>query len=101
MALPLIDLNERSYLLEAGEGSLNQANHTDTHVDALFDKWRRTVDPSAQNLIGHELQRYIAEKMLMPVLTTRPTVQAARDTVKGYRYMRGLKVSFESTWLTR
>jgi ABC-type transport system substrate-binding protein len=101
MALPLIDLNARSYLLEAGEGSLNQANHTDTHVDALFDKWRRTVDPSAQNLIGHELQRYIAEKMLMPVLTTRPTVQAARDTVKGYTYMRGLKVSFESTWLTR
>jgi ABC-type transport system substrate-binding protein len=101
MALPFIDINARSYLLEAGEGSLNQANHTDTHVDALFDKWRRTVNPAAQNLIGHELQRYIAEKMLMPVLTTRPTIQAARDSVKGYTYMRGLKVNFETTWLTR
>jgi hypothetical protein len=32
VALPFIDVNARSYLLEAGEGSLNQANHTDTHV---------------------------------------------------------------------
>ena len=101
MALPFIDINARSYLLEAGEGSLNQANHTDMHVDALFNKWRRTVEPYAQNQVGHELQRYIAEKMLMPVLTTRPTIQAARDVVKGYTYMRGMKVSFESTWLTR
>jgi peptide/nickel transport system substrate-binding protein len=101
MALPFIDINARSYLLEAAEGSLNQANHTDMHVDALFDKWRRTVDPDAQNQVGHELQQYIAEKMLMPVLTTRPTIQAARDTVKGYTYRRGLKVSFETTWLTR
>jgi peptide/nickel transport system substrate-binding protein len=101
MALPFIDVNARSYLLEAGEGSLNQANHTDQHVDALFDKWRRTVDPAGQNQVGHELQQYIAENMLMPVITTRPTIQAARATVKGYTYMRGLKVSFESTWLMR
>jgi ABC-type transport system substrate-binding protein len=101
MALPFIDINARSYLLEAGEGSLNQANHTDTHVDALFDQWRRTVEPAAQNQVGHALQRYIAEHMLMPVITTRPTIQAARDTVRGYTYMRGMKVSFESTWLTR
>jgi ABC-type transport system substrate-binding protein len=101
MALPFIDINARSYLLEAGEGSLNQANHTDMHVDALFDQWRRTVEPAAQNQVGHALQRYIAEHMLMPVITTRPTIQAARDTVRGYTYMRGMKVSFESTWLAR
>jgi ABC-type transport system substrate-binding protein len=101
MALPFIDVNARSYLLEAGEGSLNQANHTDQQVDALFDKWRRTVDPAVQNQVGHELQQYIAENMLMPVITTRPTIQAARDIVKGYTYMRGMKVSFESTWFMR
>lgn len=101
MALPFIDINARSYLLEAGEGSLNQANHTDMHVDALFEKWRQAVDVTKQNDIGKEIQRYIAEKMLMPVVTTRPTIQAARDTVKGYVYMRGLKVSFETTWLTK
>jgi len=101
MALPFIDIGARSYLLEAGEGSLNQANHTDMHVDKLLDQWRRAVDVQKQNQIGWDLQRYIAENMLMPVVTTRPTIQAARDTVKGYQYMRGMKVNFETTWLTK
>jgi ABC-type transport system substrate-binding protein len=101
MALPFIDINARSYLLEAGDGSLNQANHTDMHVDELFEKWRQTVDAQKQNEIGKDIQRYMAEKMLMPVVTTRPTIQAARDMVKGYVYMRGLKVDFETTWLAR
>jgi ABC-type transport system substrate-binding protein len=101
MALPFIDINARSYLLEAGEGSLNQANHTDMHVDALFDQWRQTVDMKRQNEIGRDIQRYLAEKMLMPVVTTRPTIQAAREGVKGYVYQRGMKVSFEGTWLTK
>lgn len=101
MALPFIDVNARSYLLEAGPGSLNQGNHTDMHVDALFDKWRRAVEAQKQNEIGWELQRYIAEQMFMPAVTTRPTIQAARDTVQGYTYMRGMKVNFETTWLTK
>jgi ABC-type transport system substrate-binding protein len=101
MALPFIDVNARSYLLEAGPGSLNQANHTDMHVDAVFDTWRRTVDAQKQNDIGRELQRYLAENILMPAVTTRPTIQASRDTVQGYVYLRGMKVNFETTWLTK
>jgi ABC-type transport system substrate-binding protein len=101
MALPFIDLNARSYLLEAGAGSLNQANHTDMHVDELFEAWRQAVDTAKQNQMGKEIQRYIAQNMLMPVVTTRPTIQAARDGVNGYVYMRGLKVSFETTWLAK
>jgi len=101
MALPFIDINARSYLLEAGPGSLNQSNHTDTHVDALFEKWRREVDVTQQNETGWEIGRYMAEKMLMPVVTTRPTIQAARDAVKGYIYLRGMKVNFETTWLDK
>jgi ABC-type transport system substrate-binding protein len=101
MALPFIDINARSYLLEAGPGSLNQSNHTDMHVDDLFEKWRRAVDTKMQNEIGWNIQRYMAEKMLMPVVTTRPTIQAARDTLKGYVYLRGMKVNFESAWLTK
>ena len=71
------------------------------HVDELFEKWRQTVDAQKQNEIGKDIQRYMAEKMLMPVVTTRPTIQAARDMVKGYVYMRGLKVDFETTWLAK
>jgi ABC-type transport system substrate-binding protein len=100
MALPFIDIGARSYLLEAGPRSLNQANHTDMRVNELFDKWRHTVNPTMQNEVAWELQRYIAENMLMPAVTTRPTVQAARDPVKGYVYLRGMKLSFETTWLT-
>jgi hypothetical protein len=33
-------------------------------------------------------------------VTTRPTLQGARETVRGYVYMRGMKLSFETTWLT-
>jgi len=101
MALPFIDINARSYLLEAGPGSLNQSNHTDRHVDALFEKWRREVDVKQQNAIGWDIERYMAAKMLMPVVTTRPTIQAARDSVKGYIYLRGMKVNFETTWLAK
>jgi hypothetical protein len=43
----------------------------------------------------------MAENMLMPAIVTRPTIQAASDKVTGYTYMWGMKVSFESTWLTR
>jgi hypothetical protein len=68
-------------------------------VNALFDTWRRTVNPTRQNEIGWDLQRYLAEKMLMPSVTTRPMVQAARDSVTGYVYLRGMKVSFETTSL--
>lgn len=100
MALPFVDIGARSYLLEAGPRSLNQANHTDMRVNELFDKWRHTVNPTMQNEVAWELQRYIAEHMLMPSVTTRPTVQAARDPVKGYVYLRGMKLSFETTWLT-
>jgi ABC-type transport system substrate-binding protein len=71
------------------------------HVDELFETWRQTVDAQKQNTIGKEIQRYLAEKMLMPIVTTRPTIQAARDGVKGYVYMRGLKVSFETTWMAK
>ncbi|HXH11025.1 MAG TPA: ABC transporter substrate-binding protein [Alphaproteobacteria bacterium] len=101
MALPFIDIGARSYLLEAGEGSLNQSNHTDFHVNALLDQWRRAVDVKKQNDIGQELQRYMAEHMLMPVVATRPTIQAARDSVKGYVYLKGMKVNFETTWLAK
>lgn len=100
LALPFIDIGARSHLLEAREGSLNQSNHRDFHVDELFDRWRRAVDVKQQNPIGWELQRYMADNMLMPIVTTRPTIQTARDSVKAYVYTRGMKVNFETTWLT-
>jgi hypothetical protein len=33
--------------------------------------------------------------------TSLPTLEAARDYVKGYVFMRGFKKRFETTWLDR
>jgi len=83
MALPVIDLNARSYLLEAGAEPLSQANHTAMHVYELLETWGQAVDTKKHNEIGKAMQRYAAEKRLMPVVTKRPTIQDARDLVKG------------------
>jgi ABC-type transport system substrate-binding protein len=96
-----VDPYARAYLMETTAGSLNIPNHSDTHVDALIDKLRRAVDREEFLKVGHELQAYDAERLIYPSVAGDPFVQAARDYVKGYVFMRGLKVSFESVWLAR
>jgi hypothetical protein len=51
--------------------------------------------------VGQELHAYDAERLIYPSVAGDPFVQAARDYVKGYVFMRGLKVSFEPVWLDR
>ena len=96
-----VDPHARAYLMESTAGSLNIPNHSDTHVDALIDKLRRSADPEEFLRVGHELQAYDAERLIYPSVAGDPFVQAARDYVQGYVFMRGLKVSFETTWLAR
>jgi ABC-type transport system substrate-binding protein len=96
-----VDPYARAYLMETMGGSLNIPNHSDTHVDVLIDKLRRSVDREEFLKVGHELQAYDAERLIYPSVAGDPFVQAARDYVKGYVFMRGLKVSFESVWLDR
>jgi ABC-type transport system substrate-binding protein len=96
-----VDPYARAYLLESHPGSLNTANHSDKHIDALIDKLRRAVDRQEFLKVSHNLQAYIAERMIYPTVAPSPFVQAARDYVKGYVFMRGLKVSFETTWLEK
>jgi ABC-type transport system substrate-binding protein len=96
-----VDPYARAYLMESTAGSLNIPNHSDTHVDALIDKLRRSSDPEEFLRVSHELQAYDAERLIYPSVAGDPFVQAARDYVQGYVFMRGLKVSFETTWLDR
>ena len=96
-----VDPYARAYLMETTGGSLNTPNHSDTHVDALIDKLRRSTDREEFLKVGYELQAYDAERLIYPSVAGDPFVQAARDLVKGYVFMRGLKVSFESVWLDR
>ncbi|MBI3326498.1 MAG: hypothetical protein HYZ81_07335, partial [Nitrospinae bacterium] len=88
-------------LMETTAGSLNIPNHSDTHVDVLINKLRRAGNREEFLRVGHELQAYDADRLIYPSVTGDPYVQAARDYVKGYVFMRGLKVAFESTWLDK
>jgi ABC-type transport system substrate-binding protein len=96
-----VDPYARAYLMETAGGSLNIPNHSDTHVDVLIDKLRHAADRDEFLRLSHELQAYDAEQLIYPSVAADPYVQAARDYVKGYVFMRGLKVSFETVWLDR
>lgn len=96
-----VDPYARAYLMETTGGSLNIPNHSDTHVDALINRLRRTADREEFLKVGYELQAYDAERLIYPSVAGDPFVQAARDYVEGYVFMRGLKVSFENTWLKK
>jgi ABC-type transport system substrate-binding protein len=96
-----VDPYARAYLMETTGGSLNIPNHSDTHVDVLIDKLRRSTDREEFLEVGYELQTYDAQRLIYPSVAADPYVQAARDYVKGYVFMRGLKVSFETTWLDK
>lgn len=96
-----VDPYARAYLMETTAGSLNIPNHRDTHVDTLIDKLRRSADPGEFLRVSHELQAYDADRLIYPSVAADPFFQAARDYVKGYIFMRGLKVSFETTWLEK
>jgi ABC-type transport system substrate-binding protein len=97
IALPFGSAYARAWVLE--RGSLNIPNHDDPKVDALFERYRRAVDFDEQQRVAAEIQRYFAETMLYMTVTGYPILQANRTTVKGYPYMRGMKVLFETTWL--
>jgi peptide/nickel transport system substrate-binding protein len=99
IALPFASAYDRAWVLE--RGSLNIPNHDDPKVDALFEKYRRAIDLQTQLKVAEEIQRYLAEQMIYMTVTGYPIIQAGRDRVKGYSYLRGIKVLFETTWLER
>jgi hypothetical protein len=39
--------------------------------------------------------------MVQMSVTTLPFIQAVRDYVQGYVFERGLKIRFETTWLSK
>jgi peptide/nickel transport system substrate-binding protein len=97
IALPFGSAYDRAWVLE--RGSLNIPNHDDPKVDALFEQYRRAVNLDDQQQVAAEIQRYFAETMIYMTVTGYPILQAHRTMVKGYPYMRGMKVLFETTWL--
>jgi ABC-type transport system substrate-binding protein len=99
MALPFLDVGDRGFVLE--RGGLNLPNHSDSSIDDLFDRWRRSLDTQEQRGIAEQIQRHVADSAFYTAICGNPIVNALRTDVKGYTYMRGLLVMFEQTWIDR
>jgi len=80
---------------------LNLARHSDTRVDALFQQWRTTTEPTAHAQAIAQLQGYLADTLYLTGLANTPFFHAVRDTVKGYRFVDKLRLNFETAWLAQ
>ena len=85
-------------LLES-TSSMNFSRHTDTKVDALFQHWRTTIDPSAHAQATAALQTYLAEQLYLTGFANTPFFHGARAHVKGVTVVDKLVLQFETAWL--
>jgi ABC-type oligopeptide transport system substrate-binding subunit len=95
-----LDTYSITRLIDTRAGN-NTTNHEDKQVDAMIDRIKQAATEEEYLREGQNLQRYIADQMLYPGVTTLPFIQAARAYVKGYENLHGHKVRFETTWLDK
>jgi peptide/nickel transport system substrate-binding protein len=95
-----LDTYSITRLIDTRAGN-NTTNHDDKQVDALIDRVKQAATEEEYIRAGQDLQRYMAEQMLYPGVTTLPFIQAARVYVKGYENLHGHKIRFETTWLNK
>jgi ABC-type transport system substrate-binding protein len=96
----LLDVYDRATTLNRHAGS-NIPNHQDPHMDVLLERLRKAGTEAEYLKAGEKLQAYATREMIYMSATSLPTLEAARDYVKGYVFMRGFKKRFETTWLDR
>jgi len=96
----VFDPYSRRFVLDSRKGP-NPSNHRDARVNELLDQLAQTTDPAEYTRLGHELQRYVIEQMIYLSATSIPSIEAARDYVKGYEFLHGFKKRFERVWLDR
>ena len=94
------DSYQLSRVLDTRAGN-NTLNHADQQVDALIDRMKAAPTEATLLQAGYDFQRYVTESMLTCGLASLPFLQAARAEVKGYVYLHGYKVQFETTWLEK
>jgi ABC-type transport system substrate-binding protein len=97
--LSSLDAYSRSFILDSR--GTNQVNHKDPQIDRLWDQLKQAPTPEEFSRLSQEVQRYIVGNMVQMSATTLPFIQAARDYVKGYVFLRGFKIRFETTWLDK
>ena len=96
----VFDPYSRRFVLDSRKGP-NPSNHQDARVNELLDQLAQTMDPAEYTRLGHELQRHVIEQMIYLSATSLPTIEAARDYVKGYEFLHGFKKRFERAWVDK
>ena len=96
----VLDAYTVSFAIDSRAGN-NTMNHNDKQVDALIDRMREAATEEAYRQAGHDLQRYIAENMMIADIASVPFLQAVRPQVQGYNHLHGFKIPFETTWLDK
>jgi hypothetical protein len=99
LSLSSLDAYSRSFVLDTR--GVNQVNHKDAKIDALWDQLKAAPTPEEFSRLSQEVQHYIVGNMVQMMATTLPFIQASRDYVKGYVFERGYKLRFTTTWLDK
>ena len=102
-------LNASSHMLDAYDrassfdrhNGVNIPNHQDPKIDELLDRLRQAGTEADYIKAGEDLQEYATQQMMYFGVATLPDLEAARDLVKGYVFMRGYKKRYETVWLER
>jgi peptide/nickel transport system substrate-binding protein len=102
-------LNASSHMLDAYDrassfdrhNGVNIPNHQDPKIDELLDRLRQASTEAEYIKAGEDLQEYATKQMMYFGVATLPDLEAARDSVKGYVFMRGFKKRYETVWLER
>jgi ABC-type transport system substrate-binding protein len=96
----MLDAYDRASSLDRHAG-VNIPYHQDPKVDELLDHLRRASTEDEYIKAGENLQEYATKQMMYFGVATLPDIEAARDTMQGYVFMRGFKKRFETVWVNR
>jgi peptide/nickel transport system substrate-binding protein len=96
----MLDAYDRANSLDRHVGT-NIPNHQDPQIDAILDRLRQASTEADYLKAGEDLQAYVTQQMMYVGVASLPDIEAARDYVKGYVFMRGFKKRFETVWLEK
>jgi len=99
-SIPTYGINSNSHMFYTGT-PFDYMMTKDSKLDAMVEEWRSEIDPQIQMKISHRMQRYLVEKAYYPALAGSPYFQAAKDHVKGWKFMNKYLFDLTDTWLDK
>lgn len=98
--LSLLTLDSNGYL-SVTTSTWNGSRHTDTHVDDLYAKYAKEMNPTKRAALAKELQEYMVDKLYWNTVSGSPFYQIAQSWMKGYTFNSEFEVHYENVWLDK